>query len=57
MQKIEQGDNIMVEIKGTKIKKIGTFIKDYGNYIQIFTKYGYRESIMKVDIVKIKKCK
>lgn len=57
MQKIEQGDNIMVEIKGTKIKKIGTFIKDYGNYIQLFNRHGLRDSIMKVDIVKIKKCK
>lgn len=37
-----------------KAKRIdGTFLKDYGNYIQILDKYKLRRSIMKNDLIKI----
>ena len=32
----------------------GTFLKDYGNYIQILDKYKLRRSIMKNDLIKIR---
>lgn len=56
---IGQGDNVAVDVKedGKTRKKIGVYIKDYGKYIQIMNRYGLRESIMKQDIIKIKKCK
>ena len=62
---IEQGDNVIVDVKETEYntskrklkKKIGVFLKDYGNYIQIMDNLGLRQSIMKSDIIKIKKCK
>lgn len=54
---IGQGDSVAVDVKeDEKIrKKIGVYIKDYGKYIQIMNRYGLRESIMKQDIIKIKK--
>ncbi len=56
---IEQGDNVAVDVKedGKTKKKLGVFIKNYGRYIQIMNRYGLRESIMKQDIIRIKKCK
>lgn len=55
---IEQGDNVTVDVKENgKTKKLGVFIKDYGRYIQIMNRRGLRESIMKQDIIRIKKCK
>ena len=56
---IQQGDNVIIDykknIKGEIKKKMGVFIKDYGNYIQILDKYGIRQSYMKQDIVNITK--
>ena len=56
---IGQGDNVAVDVKedAKTRKKIGVYIKDYGKYIQIMNGYGLRESIMKQDIIRIKKCK
>ena len=36
-------------------RKEGIFIKEYDNYIQFYDKYNIRRSIMKQDLIDIKK--
>jgi len=61
---MQQGDKVTVDYYNSecytskiKTKKItGEFIKDYGNYIQVFDRFHLRKSIMKNDILKIVRC-
>lgn len=55
---MKKGDKIAITEKLFKVKGktklvCGTFIKDYGSYIQLYDKYNIRRSIMKHDILEI----
>lgn len=45
-------DSVWNTAKSKMLISKGIYVKDYGRYISILTKYGYRVSILKCDIKK-----